>query len=73
MSNHPELEDPVTGTISFFRSLDISSFKLEATAKPHPIPSIPFAVYKFLPIGVRERHHVVKARMFCSCLARNNL
>ena len=40
------------------------SFKNKAPA----LLSGTFMVYEILPIGVRERHHDVKARMICSCL-----
>jgi hypothetical protein len=65
INNYSEPEDTVTRAFSFFCKLYIRySFKNKAPA----IPSGTFIAYEILPIGVRERHHDVKARMFRGCL-----
>jgi hypothetical protein len=70
INNYSKLEDTVTGTFSFFCKLYIRySFKNKAPA----IPSGTFVAYEILPIGVRERHHDVKARMFRGCLVEVEL
>lgn len=65
INNYSEPEDTVTRAFSFFGKLYIRySFKNKAPA----IPSGTFVAYEILPIGVSERHHDVKARMFRGCL-----
>ena len=65
INNYSEPEDTVTRAFSFFCKLYIRySFKNKAPA----IPSGTFIAYEILPIGVRERHHDVKARMIRGCL-----
>jgi hypothetical protein len=65
INNYSEPEDTVTRAFSFFCKLYIRySFKNKAPA----IPIGRFIAYEILPIGVRERHHDVKARMFRGCL-----
>ena len=67
INNYSEPEDTVTRAFSFFCKLYIRySFKNKAPA----IPSGTFIAYEILPIGVRERHHDVKARMFRGCFSR---
>jgi hypothetical protein len=70
INNYSEPEDTVTCAFSFFRKLYIRySFKNKAPA----IPSGTFVAYEILPIGVRARHHDVKARMFRGCLVNVEL
>ncbi len=57
----------MTCAFSFFRELYIRySFKNKAPA----IPSGMFVAYEILPIGVRERHHDLKACMFRGLFGR---
>jgi hypothetical protein len=64
-TNYSEPVDAVTRALSSLRKLYIRySFKNKAP----PIPSGTLVAYEILPIGVSERHHVVKARILCGSL-----